>query len=326
MKRFFSAAATVLVISAVVLGGFYADEAFAKNITYAAGEIKVPLPDKWTCEETGSVLVINSPDGNIKLVFNIQEGADLAAATEGAKAAIEKTSDDVKKRTGQIIKFEFKKSEKLDINGMEALVTGGGLADGNVITSIFAIKNASNRTVLFYYNAMQESAKKYNEDIMKLIQGIKPVKRYKAGEPGSILPIEGKVEIPLPQGWTKDVEDNGAYIIHSPDNKFTLNIALYETAKPEKAVSSLKKVASDMAKQFSLGKIKFDRKSPGNVAGLKSAEYRGLTADGRMKFHLSAIELPSKNYLMCFMFTTKEEYDKRISEAEKIINGIRPLK
>ena len=148
---------------------FSADLVQAEVLTHTGAKVQITVPDKWTQKKDGDVLVVNSPDGGVGIVF-------VAVDSENMDAVFDELDKKLEQDTGAIEWENDGEASEEDINGMPAAEWNGSAKDGALYVDVLVIDTPADKDLGIYWFTAADAEKKNQADINTIVKGLKPLK------------------------------------------------------------------------------------------------------------------------------------------------------
>ena len=182
--------------------------------------IQMWIPDNWKHKTEGEDLEIFSPDEELSMVVTLLEANDVGdAMTEGLNK--------IKEAVGNI---NLGESQEGQINGMNMLSIDGDAMNGQMKISMAIIQTPINRICMIFAFATVSAAQRYDYQLGKILQGIKPSTSIKTSSKNLFAPSPAPAPVPTqsipPVPWaigdTFYIEGKRVSLRAQPDTKSRL--------------------------------------------------------------------------------------------------------
>ena len=140
----------------------------AKTLTHEAGKFSVDIPETWKDKVDGDVLLVTAPDDSISIVMSLIDPKELDKACDVIETA-------VAKEIGDVTWDNEGKAKEETFNGLNYTMWTGTAKEGKIIVSCDAIDTPAEKTLLCYWFEAKETQAKWQADVDKIVNGIKPL-------------------------------------------------------------------------------------------------------------------------------------------------------
>lgn len=141
---------------------------FARVIPHHDAGVQITVPDNWTQEIDGDLLMMNDPGEEALLMFLVVEAEQIEDALSALETELENIVTDA----------EMEDPQERTLNGMQAIVADGyGMAEGeNVQLGVAVVKTPKNKALIVIGIVLDEAASKHQSAIEQAIRSIKPIR------------------------------------------------------------------------------------------------------------------------------------------------------